>query len=70
MVHRLNTAPLLEIFQQQTGSSSQKQGLCSNFAKRGHLLGIRAFALLEPNVAVMAEIGRVWPIPVKEWCAV
>jgi len=70
MVRCLNTAPLLEVFLQTAGSPNLKQGLCSNFAKRGHLLGIRAFALLEPNVAVKAEIGRVWPILVKEWYAV
>jgi len=58
MMRRLNTAPLLEVFQQTPGPSNQKQGLCSNFAKRGHRLGIRAYALLESNVAGMAETGN------------
>jgi len=66
MMRRLNTAPLLEVFQQTPGSSSQKQGLCSNFAKHGFLLGIRAYTLLESNVAVMAEAGNAWLILVKE----
>jgi len=36
-----------------------QQGLSSNFAKRGHLLGIRAYARGVPNVAVKAETGLV-----------